>query len=60
MLSKIRTAAAIFPDKRNATLVHSAGVASGSDLGMSESEYDGIMDVNAKGAFLCFRQPQNI
>lgn len=52
MPEKIKTAAALFPENRIDILVNSAGVVAHSDfLGMQESEYDSIMDINAKGTF---------
>ena len=52
MSEKIKTAAGLFPENRIDILVNSAGVVSHSDfLDMSESEYDSIMDINAKGTF---------
>lgn len=52
MSEKVMTAAAMFPENRIDILVNSAGVVSHSDfLGMSEQEYDNIMDTNAKGTF---------
>ena len=52
MPEKIKLAAGLFPENRIDILVNSAGVVSHSDfLDMSESEYDSIMDINAKGTF---------
>ena len=52
MPEKVRTAAAMFPENRIDILVNSAGVLNCSDfLDMPESEYDSIMDINAKGTF---------
>lgn len=52
MPEKVKAAAAMFPENRIDILVNSAGVVSRSDfLDMSESEYDSIMDINAKGTF---------
>lgn len=52
MPEKIKTAAAMFQENRIDILVNSAGVVAHSDfLDMSESEYDSIMDINAKGTF---------
>lgn len=52
MPEKVRTAAAMFPENRIDILVNSAGVLNRSDfLDMPESEYDSIMDINAKGTF---------
>ena len=52
MPEKIKTAAVMFPENRIDILVNSAGVVAHSDfLNMSESEYDSIMDINAKGTF---------
>lgn len=49
---KVNKAAALFPENRIDILVNSAGLVSQSNfLNMSESEYDNIMDVNAKGTF---------
>ena len=52
MLSKVCCAAKMFPENRIDILVNSAGVANHLDfLHVTEEEYDGIMDVNAKGTF---------
>lgn len=52
MPGKVRTAAAMFPENRIDILVNSAGVINHSDFwDMSETEYDSIMDINAKGTF---------
>lgn len=52
MPERVRSAAALFPENRIDILVNSAGVVSHSDfINMSESEYDSIMDINAKGTF---------
>ena len=52
MPEKVKTAAAMFPENRIDILVNSAGVLNHSDfLDMLESEYDAIMDINAKGTF---------
>lgn len=52
MPEKIKSAAAMFPENRIDILVNSAGVSNYSDFfDMPESEYDNIMDINAKGTF---------
>lgn len=52
MPEKVKAAAALFPENRIDILVNSAGVLNRSDfLDMPESEYDSIMDINAKGTF---------
>lgn len=52
MTEKVKEAAAAFPENRIDILVNSAGLVCHSDfLNMPESEYDSIMDINAKGTF---------
>lgn len=49
---KITLAASLFPENRIDILVNSAGIVVQSDfLNISETEYDNIMDINAKGTF---------
>lgn len=56
MPDKVREAAALFPEKRIDILVNSAGVVVQSDFWhMTESEYDNIMSVNAKGTYFMSR-----
>lgn len=52
MPDKVRSAAIIFPENRIDILVNSAGLVAHADFArMTEAEYDGIMDVNAKGTY---------
>lgn len=52
MPDKVRRAAAKFPENRIDILVNSAGLVAHADFEhMTEEEYDGIMDVNAKGTY---------
>lgn len=52
LADKVRMAAALFEENRIDILVNSAGIVTSNEfLNMSESEYDRIMDVNAKGTF---------
>lgn len=52
MPDKVRSAAAMFSENRIDILVNSAGLVAHSDFyHMTEEEYDGIMDVNAKGTY---------
>lgn len=49
---KVRSATAMFPENRVDILVNSAGLVAHADFAhMTEEEYDGIMDVNAKGTY---------
>lgn len=52
MPDKVRCATVKFPENRIDILVNSAGLVAHTDFyHMTEEEYDGIMDVNAKGTY---------